>query len=198
MSSREGFDSFVLYMGVKLHFHSKGYDFVKYNGKVKTANMNSFMKRKDKYHFAKLFRKYKHELKDFFVANLSIRDQWVGDLLEDSADRVYTDWKKRNQRLFYTFETEISDLLLTYNIQELLEVEDGRHPVLLRRYMSRKISLETISIMDEIIGFTKDWDKLIVEKVIYPDVHLKIQKYQSFLNYDFAKYKQRLIELCSQ
>lgn len=198
MSSREGFDAFVLYMGIKLHFHSKGYDFVKYNGKVKTANLNSFMKRRDKYHFAKLFRKYKHDLKDFLVANLSVKDVWVGELLEDTAERTYTEWKKRNQRLFYTFETEISDLMLAYNIQELLEVQNGQHPVLLKRYMSKKVSLETISIMDEIIGFRKDWKRLIKEEVIYPDVHLRVEKYQSFLDYDFKKYKTRLIELCSQ
>jgi len=198
MSSREGFDAFVLYMGIKLHFHSKGYDFVKYNGKVKTANLNSFMKRRDKYHFAKLFRKYKHDLKDFLVANLSVKDVWVGELLEDTAERTYTEWKKRNQRLFYTFETEISDLMLAYNIQELLEVQNGQHPVLLKRYMSKKVSLETISIMDEIIGFRKDWKRLIKEEVIYPDVHLRLEKYQSFLDYDFKKYKTRLIELCSQ
>lgn len=198
MSSREGFDAFVLYMGIKLHFHSKGYNFVKYNGKVKTANLNSFMKRRDKYHFAKLFRKYKHDLKDFLVANLSVKDVWVGELLEDTAERTYTEWKKRNQRLFYTFETEISDLMLAYNIQELLEVQNGQHPVLLKRYMSKKVSLETISIMDEIIGFRKDWKRLIKEEVIYPDVHLRVEKYQSFLDYDFKKYKTRLIELCSQ
>jgi hypothetical protein len=198
MSSREGFDAFVLYMGIKLHFHSKGYDFVKYNGKVKTANLNSFMKRKDKYHFAKLFRKHKHELKDFLVANLSTKDQWVGELLDDSADRTYTEWKKRNQRLSYTFETEISDLMMAFNIQELLEVQNGQHPYLLKKFMSKQISLQTICIMDEIIGFTDDWKRLINEGVVYPDIHLKIQKYKSFLDYDYKKYKQRLIELCSQ
>ena len=198
MSSREGFDAFVLYMGIKLHFHSKGYNFVKYNGKVKTATPNSFMKRRDKYHFAKLYRTYKHDLKDFLVANLSIRDVWVGELLEDTASNNYIEWKKRNQRLFYTFETEISDLMLNYNIQELLEVQNGQHPVLLKRYMSKHVSLETITIMDEIIGFRKDWKRLIKEEVIYPDVHLRVEKYQSFLDYDFKKYKTRLIELCSQ
>ena len=132
------------------------------------------------------------------VANLSIKDQWVGELLEDSADRVYTDWKKRNQRLSYTFETEISDLLLVFNIQELLEVKNGQHPYLLKKYMSKQVCLQTICIMDEIIGFTDDWKRLINEEVVYPDIHLKIQKYKSFLDYDYKKYKQRLIDLCSQ
>ena len=33
--------------------------------------------RKDKFHFAKLSRKYKDELRDFFVANLVDKDYWL-------------------------------------------------------------------------------------------------------------------------
>ena len=92
MSSREGFDSYQLYLAVKLHFNSKDYDFVQYNGKVK-ADLNSFIKRKDKYHFGKLSRLYKEELQDFYVANLSQKDMWVGDLLENESKKVFTEWK---------------------------------------------------------------------------------------------------------
>ena len=48
MSSREGFDSYQLYLGVKLHFNSESYDFIKYNGKVK-ADLPSFLKRNDRF-----------------------------------------------------------------------------------------------------------------------------------------------------
>ena len=51
--------------------------------------------------------------------------------------------------------------------------------------------------MDEIIGFTKDWETLITETVVYPDLHIKINKYKSFITYDQKKYKNKLIELCS-
>ena len=57
MTSREGFDAYCLYLAVNNHFHTDSYDFFKYNGKV-SAKLESFLKRKDKYHFAKLSRKY--------------------------------------------------------------------------------------------------------------------------------------------
>ena len=57
------------------------------------------------------------------------------------------------------FETEVNDLLRKKNIQKVLEVKNGQHPILLKEFMAKKVSLETICIMDEIIGFTKDWDK---------------------------------------
>ena len=196
MTSREGYDAYTLYLGIKLHFYSKDYDFVKYNGKVK-SDINSFLKRKDKYHFGKLYRTYKNELQDFYIANLSLKDKWAGDLLDNECEKVYKEWKKRNQKLTYMFNTEVSDLLRKRNIQKVLEVKNGQHPILLKEFLAKKISLETICIMDEIIGFTKDWDRLISEKVVYPDVMLKINKYKSFISYDHNTYKKELIELCS-
>lgn len=196
MTSREGYDAYTLYLGIKLHFYSKDYDFVKYNGKVK-SDINSFLKRKDKYHFGKLYRTYKNELQDFYIANLSLKDKWAGDLLDNECEKVYKEWKKRNQKLSYMFSTEVSDLLRKRTIQKVLEVKNGQHPILLKEFLAKKISLETMCIMDEIIGFTKDWDRLISEKVVYPDVMLKINKYKSFISYDHNTYKKELIELCS-
>ena len=195
MTSREGYDAYTLYLGIKLHFYSNDYDFVKYNGKVK-ADIKSFLKRKDKYHFGKLFRTHKHELQDFYIANLSKKDLWAGDLLNEECVKVYKEWKKNNQKLSYLFETEVNDLLRKKNIQKVLEVKNGQHPILLKEFMAKKVSLETICIMDEIIGFTKDWDKLITERIVYPEIHTKINKYKSFIEFDRVKYKEVLLVLC--
>jgi hypothetical protein len=195
MTSREGYDAYTLYLGIKLHFYSNDYDFVKYNGKVK-ADIKSFLKRKDKYHFGKLFRTHKHELQDFYIANLSKKDLWAGDLLNEECVKVYKEWKKNNQKLSYLFETEVNDLLSKKDIQKVLEVKNGQHPILLKEFMAKKVSLETICIMDEIIGFTKDWDKLITERIVYPEIHTKINKYKSFIEFDRVKYKEVLLDLC--
>ena len=48
MTSREGYDAYTLYLGIKLHFTSKDYNFIKYNGKVK-ADIKSFLKRRINY-----------------------------------------------------------------------------------------------------------------------------------------------------
>lgn len=195
MTSREGYDAYTLYLGIKLHFHSKDYDFIKYNGKVK-SDINSFLKRKDKYHFGKLFKTHKQELQDFYIANLSLKDLWAGDLLDNECVKVYKDWKNRNQKLTYLFETEVADLLRKRNINKLLEVKNGQHPILLKEFLGKKISLETMCILDEIIGYTNDWERLISENLVYPDIQNKINKYKSFVSVDIKKYKGVLIELC--
>jgi len=196
MTSREGYDAYTLYLGIKLHFYSTDYNFVKYNGKVK-ADINSFVKRKDKYHFGKLYKKYKQNLQDFYIANLSVYDLWAGDLLENECEKRYMEWKKRQQKLSYMFETEVSDQIRKYKINTLLKVNKGQHPRLLKAYLGKEISLETLCIMDEIIGFSTDWERLIQEKIVYPEVHNKINKYKAFLSYPQQDYKRKLIDLCS-
>tara|TARA_A100001388_G_scaffold253633_1_gene216866 strand:- start:305 stop:898 length:594 start_codon:yes stop_codon:yes gene_type:complete len=196
MSSREGFDSYQLYLAVKLHFNSKDYDFVQYNGKVK-ADLNSFIKRKDKYHFGKLSRLYKEELQDFYVANLSQKDMWVGDLLENEAKKVFIEWKKKKQKLSHMFEQEVSSLLEKKSIQEVLRVHNGQHPYLLKQFLGKKISIETMCILDTITNYSEAWNLMIEETIVYPDVWTRINKYKTFIHFDRQVYKAKLIELCS-
>lgn len=196
MSSREGFDSYQLYLAVKLHFKNEDYDFIKYNARVK-ADLSSFMKRNDKFHFAKLSRTYKHELKDFYVANLSQGDYWAGELIEKEAQNRFTEYKKRKQKLSHMFEQEVRELLEKKTIQEVLTCSNGQHPYLLKQFLGKKISIETMCILNDITDYSITWNKLIKENIVYPDTYHKIKKYRTFLSYDFKQYKQKLIELCS-
>ena len=196
MSSREGFDSYQLYLAVKLHFKNEDYDFIRYNARVK-ADLSSFMKRNDKFHFPKLSRTYKHELKDFYVANLSQGDYWAGELLEKEAQNRFTEYKKRKQKLSHMFEQEVKELLEKKTIQEVLTCSNGQHPYLLKQFLGKKISIETMCILNDITDYSITWNKLIKENIVYPDTYHKIKKYRTFLSYDFKQYKQKLIELCS-
>lgn len=197
MTSREGFDAYTLYLAIKLHFYSKNYDFVKYNGKVKSANLNSFLKRKDKYFFGKLYKEYGQNLQDFYISNLCNKDTWVGDLLSEECDRTYKEWKSKIQRLTYLFDTEMHDLLLEQDLNSILNVENGQHPILLKKLLAKSISLETVCILDDILDFTEVWKETIEENIVYPSIHTKITKYKTFLNYDQKKFKGSLLKLCS-
>ena len=95
------------------------------------------------------------------------------------------------------FETEVSDQVRKYKIDTLLKVSNGQHPRLLKAYLGKEISLETLCIMDEIIGFSSDWERLISEKIVYPEVHIKLNKYKAFLSYPTQEYNNKLIEICA-
>ncbi len=88
-------------------------------------------------------------------------------------------------------------LLEKKTIQEVLTVKNGQHPHLLKQFLGKKISLETMCILDEITEYSKKWNELISETLIYPETINKINKYKSFISFDKNTYKQKLIQLCS-
>ena len=93
MTSREGFDAYCLYLAINNHFHTESYDYFKYNGKV-PVKLPAFLKRNDKYHFAKLAREHRDELRDFLVANLSQQKYYVKNLLDQECVDNYKEFKK--------------------------------------------------------------------------------------------------------
>ena len=66
----EPYDAFRFYQSMKLHFESDSYDAIKYNYKT-SVKPQSFWKRKDKYFFAKVGRKFDSakELINYYAAH---------------------------------------------------------------------------------------------------------------------------------
>lgn len=95
------------------------------------------------------------------------------------------------------FEQEVSTLLEKKTIQEVLTVNGGQHPYLLKQFLGKKISIETMCILDAVTDYSKNWNKLITETIVYPDVWTRIDKYKTFMHFDHKVYKTKLIELCS-
>lgn len=194
MTENSGYAAFVMYNSLKLHFTSKSYDYFKYHGKTNVSSV-TFLKRKDKYTFYKLSRKYSlDELRDFYVANFLEGDKWVGDMLKD-GEEVYKKWQKTQQSLTYTFENDILYLLANGGSPDsMLEVKPNSYPVLMRLVQLKQVSLETLVILNDIMNFLPMWDKKIDDDIIWPDWSMKIKKYSTFLHYDKIKFKNILIE----
>ena len=92
---------------------------------------------------------------------------------------------------------EVSGLLQKKHINKLLECKNGQHPILLKQYLAKNVSLETLCIMDDIINMCdQEWKHLISEQLVYPEVHRLVKKYKTFLNYDYQKFRTTLIDLC--
>ncbi len=64
----EPVDVYMMYCAMKAHFGKGDYDFVTYKGKTK-INRKSFYKRKDRYFFVKVSRKYEteEEIKNYLI-----------------------------------------------------------------------------------------------------------------------------------
>ena len=187
MTSREGYDAYCLYLAINNHFHSDSYDYFKYNGKV-SAKLESFMKRKDKYHFAKLARKYNDELKDFLVANLSKKKYYVRELLEQECEKNYITYKKMKQKMTYAITEEMRYLFDKYKQLDIcLGIKDGQHSNILREYLGGKIKAETLVAADKIFGIFRDYDTMVSENFIWPKTRKRLDNLAPFLELENKK-----------
>jgi hypothetical protein len=188
----DGYEAFGLYESLKLHFTKDSYDFHKYNGKS-NISVTSFENRKDKYHFYKLSRKFskKEELIEFLVANFVEQDGlWVGDLLTEDAEVNYRSRQKILQSLSYEFTDDLAKLFDGVNDpNEVIKVVDGDYPVLLTYTLQKETKIETLCILNSILGFLPMWDKKITDTIRWPNLKRKIVKYTAFLPKDVVKYK---------
>ena len=77
----EGYEVYQTYLALKLHFTKENYNFFIFSGKTR-ASKQSFEKRKDKYFFKKLGRKFeREELINFFVSHFIHDDgAWIGNI----------------------------------------------------------------------------------------------------------------------
>lgn len=186
-----GFSAFALYNAIKLHFTTASYDYFKYHGKTNVTRDN-FSTRKDKYTFYKLSRKYKLEdLKNYYVSNFLVTDaNWIGDIANLEGEETYKKWQKRNQSLTYMFEQDIIGLLTSVTTpNEILVVEGGQYPMLLKEASYGTINFETVCILNDIMNFLPMWNKKITDNVIWPTWKRKIEKYTPFIEYDKEKMK---------
>ena len=190
-----GFDVYKTYLAVKLHFASDTYDYYKYDGKV-NAKLDTFTKRKDRYFFHKLSTRYAEtDILDFFVANfLADSKRWIGNLLANDGRDVYLDYKKRKEAFAYHFKQECgtiaSDLgRRNVSFNDGFIPPNGQHPRILRLLIQRKISYQTAVVLDHFLGFTKNWDKEITEKVVWPEISLKVTRVKPFVNFNVTECK---------
>ena len=190
------FDSYKTYLSLKNHFTKDSYDYFKYCGKSR-ASLQSFYKRKDRMWFEKVARqKTDQEVVDFFVANfVSCNDPetlWIGEMIKEGEER-YQNWQKKIQSLSYLFKEESQSLFEENKLEEVFSCSKG-HPPLLKRFLTGKVSLETLVIYDKIFSYSNNFDKKLKDPV-WETVSRRIKKYNPFLNIDIFRFRKILKEI---
>ena len=175
------YEAFILYTALKSHF-TTSYDFFKYNGKVNIP-VDTFEKRRDKFFFHKLA---KHRTpKEFLIANTIVANPrtWIGDLVNSTeAEENLKVWMKRVQSLGYTFEEDLKKLLT--NLDDNLIIKDNQHPYLLKLFLRKKVSIETMIILNDLLGFFSHWNKKLKDDIMWSDIKILCEKYRPFITYD--------------
>ena len=190
------FDASRCYLSLKNHFTKDHYDYHKYRGKTR-ATVQAFYKRKDRFWFEKFARsKNDKEVEEFFVSNFIYSTDpgtmWIGEMIKEGEGR-YTEWKKKVQSLSYIFKEEVENVFEDQKVDDAFDCSKG-HPPILKSYLGKKTTLETMVICDIILGYGKDFDKRLNDPV-WETVSRKIKKYKPFLNINVPRYKKILKEV---
>jgi hypothetical protein len=147
--------------------------------------------------FEKISRqKSDKEVVDFFVSNfVSCNDPetlWIGEIIKEGEER-YQQWQKKMQSLSYVFKEESQPLFEENKFEDIFNCSKG-HPVLLKKYLSGKISLETMVLLNKIFAYSKNFDKKLQDPV-WKTVSRRVKKYDSFINTDVFRFKKILKEI---
>jgi hypothetical protein len=186
------FSVYKMYIALKLHFTTDNYDVIAQKGKVR-ASRQAFAKRKDLYSIKKVSKTYSdEEVANFLIANFTSGDRW-GGLFDSEASERYQEWKKRTESLTYIFTNDLEILMLelekeNISIEDAFKITKSQHPYIIKAFLRKTITLETLVILEKIFPFTGYFDKNIGDDVMWPDISRLIRKYKPFLRFDKEKY----------
>lgn len=183
---------YKMYLALKLHFTTDQYDVIKQRGKVR-ASRQAFAKRKDIFSIRKVSKTYSdEEVANFLVANFTSGDRW-GGLFDSEASERYTEWQKRVQSLSYIFSNDLDAIIEELEaenktFEDAFEIAKNQHPYIIKAFLRKTITLETLVILEKINPFLEDFDSHLSTDIMWPDISRLIRKYKPFLQFDKEKY----------
>ena len=190
---QSAFETYKLYLALKMHFSTEGYDFFKYHGKVK-AKKEKFDMNPAKYAFAKLSSK--SDPRGLIISNfISLGPTiWVGDLLTPRGEEIYMKWKGKQEALSYIFKGDLNKL--PDELDTTLEApEKYEYPLLLKMYLHGEVELETLILLQEKFKFLSYWKGILSpHDPAWKSTEMLFSKYRGFIEFD----QQKIFEIIEQ
>ena len=198
------FRAWKTYHGMYLHF-TGSYDYFKYFGNAPWGTIASMEKYFAKYEhqtgfswqrgfFTSLGKKMtkEHDLIYYYLSQLTRGKNYPTEFLDDYYDEYRIKMEsfslhlQRNMKVVVEYMKEYD---LKFN--ELFECKGINHPPILKLLLGEDISLETFTVLDIILGFTKILDKKLIDP-IWRDQKTLCYNYKPFLEVNVDE-KRRLI-----
>lgn len=178
----DGFLAYKYYLALKLHFTTDKYDVFEYAGRV-SARRNSFAKRNDSSLFEKLAIKKNNprELIDFYVANFANYNLTM-IYNQTEAEEFHKKWIKNKESISYNFSRDCLLLERTSKSDPFDSSEGSPH--LMNLYVSDKISITTMSILNDFENYISKWSNI---SYVWSTQFRTINKLKKFVKYDSEK-----------
>ena len=71
----------------------------------------------------------------------------------------------------------------------IFQCDDGKHPILVKQYLGKKISLETLIVLEKVVQYKEVFSQQIKETFIWPKLCKLLIDYEPFLKIDVRQYR---------
>lgn len=188
----DGFKAYKYYMAIKLHFTKDTFDVFKNRGHVK-GTREAFNARNDRYIFEKLARKFPvdKDLIQYYVANFAYgNDNPVYS--NEEAESNLLEWQRRKQSMTKLFSDDCQTIIMTAHKNKLKSDEifyftSNSYPVILKLFLGKQISIETVRIFDDTMGLVEKWKENSSMLLLWESEIRRIEKSKGFVKYDNTK-----------
>ena len=84
------------------------------------------------------------------------------------------------------------------DFNSLFEIKKSEHPKLMKEYLGKRISLETLIILDELVEYSKKWNEHLKDDILWPDLKKLMNNYKWFLTFDKKQYRINLLTMIKE
>ena len=196
------FSAWVVYQGIYAHF-TRDYDYFKFNGKGNWSSIDSMQRSFSKQELYGNFSSQRKIFKDIgkeftnkesliyfylsqFTNGITYPTYFDSDLYDEYIERMNNfDFSVKKdtmeiKRYLDKFEAKFDDIF---------KVDGINHPVILKMGLSKNISLETVAVLDMLLGFVGNIDNTL-DDPLWSDYSNLIKNYKPFLEVDTNKQKK--------
>ena len=204
------FRAWKTYHGMYLHF-TGSYDYFKYFGNAPWGTISSMEKYFAKFEhktgfswqrgfFTSLGKKMTKEfdLMYYYLSQLTRGKNYPSEFLDDYYDeyRIKMDsFSLHLQRDIKVIVEHLKEYDLQFN--DLFECDGINHPPILKLLLGEDISLETFTVMDVCLNFTKSIDKKLIDP-IWRDQKILCYNYKPFLEVNVNESRQLIKEVLDE
>jgi hypothetical protein len=188
----DGFKAYRYYLAIKLHFTTDKFNVFENRGNVK-GTREAFNARNDRYIFEKLAMKRPNdkEIIQFFVSNFAYGNDtaiYAGQEAEDN----FQEWQRRKQSVTKVFIDDLASMITHIETNKLkhsalFNFTENEYPVALKMFLGRKITIESLRIIDDLTGVLDKWKDNPTVKYIWDDELRRVIKLTGFVKYDKIK-----------
>ena len=189
-----GFKAFRYYLALKLHFNNDKYNVFENKGNIKYSYEN-FNSRNDRHIFEKLARKFDTDknLIQFLVANFAYGHDNMIFAIEE-ANEYYLEWQKRKQSISRIFKDDLNTIELesqknALSLDQIINFTLNEYPSIIKLYLGKKIAIESISILNDLLDFIPKWKQNPSGMLILESDIRRIEKLKGFVKYEQEKIK---------